>query len=228
MTPDAPHPNGRPRSPFDAPGDHGGRPRPPFAVVPVTLAGREVRLEPLRLEHAHELFAAGAGEPELWRYLGRPAPASASELADYVRRALDEQAAGRHLPWLTRRARDGRAIGTTRYAHLDPANRSVEIGWTFLVADARRTAANTEAKLLQLRHAFETLGALRVWLQTDERNERSRRAIERLGAGAEGVRRRDRILHDGVVRSSAVYAFTDLEWPAARARLEALLRGVVS
>ena len=228
MTPDAPVPNGRPRPPFDAPGDYGGRPRPPFIVVPVTLAGREVRLEPLRLEHAGELFAAGAGEPELWRYLGRPAPASASELADYVQRALDEQAAGRHLPWLTRRAGDGRAIGTTRYAHLDPADRSVEIGWTFLVADARRTAANTEAKLLQLRHAFETLGALRVWLQTDERNERSRRVIERLGARAEGVRRRDRILHDGAVRSSAVYAFIDLEWPAARARLEALLRGVVS
>lgn len=228
MTPEAPVPNGRPRPPFDAPGDHGARPRQPFTVVPVTLAGREVRLEPLRLEHAAELFAAGAGEPELWRYLGRPAPASAGELADYVQRALDEQATGRHLPWLTRRARDGRAIGTTRYAHLDPANRSVEIGWTFLVADARRTAANTEAKLLQLRHAFETLGALRVWLQTDERNERSRRAIERLGAGAEGVRRRDRILHDGTVRSSAVYAFTDLGWPATRARLEALLSGVVS
>ncbi len=192
----------------DAP-DSDGQPRPRRG------AGRD----PPRLEHAEELFAAGAGEPELWRYMGRPAPASASELADYLRFALDEQAAGRHLPWLTRRTRDGRAIGTTRYAHIDPANRSVEIGWTFLVADARRTAANTEAKLLQLRHAFETLGALRVWLQADERNERSRRAIERLGARAEGVRRRDRVLHDGTVRSSAVYAFTDLDWPAARARL---------
>lgn len=207
---------------------HAAAGRPPFLVVPVALAGTAVRLDPLRQEDAAALFAAGAGEPGIWTYLGRPAPRSAGEFAEYISFALTEQAAGRHLPWLTRSGLDGGAVGTTRYAHIDPANRSVEIGWTMLVADARRTAINTEAKLLQLRHAFDTLGALRVWLQTDERNARSRAAILRIGARFEGVHRRDRILHDGSVRSSAVYAITDQEWPDAAVRLERMLGRVVS
>lgn len=202
--------------------------RPPFRVAPVVLAGSAVRLEPLRVEHASALFAAGAGEPGIWTYLGRPAPRTADDLADYLSFAIEEQVAGRHLPWLTRSGLDGRAVGTTRYAHIDPANRSVEIGWTMLVGDARRTAINTEAKLLQLRHAFDTLGALRVWLQTDERNARSRAAILRIGARFEGVHRRDRLLHDGSVRSSAIYAITDQEWPDVAVGLERMLGRVVS
>ena len=199
-----------------------GRRRPDFDPAPVTLEGTHVRLEPLRMEHAEELFAA-ADEDEIWTYLSRARPGRVADMRTYIREALDQQVLDRHLPWLTRRVADGLAIGTTRYANIDRANRTVEIGWTLLSSQARRSAANTEAKLLQLRHAFETLGALRVWLQTDILNERSRRAIERIGARQEGALRNERILPDGRLRTTVIYSFIRDEWPEAGRRLEALL-----
>ena len=199
-----------------------GHARPKFDPVPVTLAGDRVRLEPLRMDHAEELFAAG-DDPDIWTHVPRPRPRSVEGMAAYIREALDQQTLGRHVPWLTRLAADGHAIGTTRYANIDRANRSLEIGWTFLSFEARRTAANTEAKYLQLRHAFETLGAVRVWLQTDKRNERSQRAIERLGATREAELRKERVLYDGHLRTTVVYSILDDEWPAVKARLEAAL-----
>jgi RimJ/RimL family protein N-acetyltransferase len=115
------------------------------------------------------------------------------------------------------------AVGSTRYGAIDRANRSVEIGWTMLSSAARRTAINTEAKYLQLRHAFDDLGASRVWLKTDALNVRSRGAIERIGAKAEGVIRNERIMWDGRVRDAAYYSFVAQDWPGARSHLESLL-----
>src|SRR5207245_100903 len=143
-----------------------GRPAPDFDPRPIVLEGLHVRLEPLRMEHAEELFRA-VGEADIWTWLGARAPQTVADTERYVRNALDLQIRGEHLPWLTRRLPDGLAIGTTRYGAIDRANRTIEIGWTMLSYEARRTAANTEAKYLQLRHAFADLRALRVWLKTD-------------------------------------------------------------
>ncbi len=199
-----------------------GRGRPAFDPRPVVLEGRHVRLEPLRMEHAAELHAALA-EEDLWRWVADPAPRSVDDMRRYVRKALDLQIRGEHLPWLTRRRGGGTAVGTTRFGAIDRANRSLEIGWTMLGAEGRRTAANTEAKYLQLRHAFEVLGALRVWLKTDALNERSQRAIERIGGTLEGTIRNERIVRDGRVRDARYYSFIDREWPEKKRRLEALL-----
>jgi RimJ/RimL family protein N-acetyltransferase len=136
---------------------------------------------------------------------------------------LEGQILGEQVVFLTRRRADGRAIGSTRFLHVDRGNKTVEIGWTFLGADARRTAANTEAKLLQMRHLFEDLGAHRVWLQTDKINERSQRAIERLGAKKEGELRDDRIAWNGRLRTSVVYGVTRDDWPPIRESLLASL-----
>jgi len=199
-----------------------GRQRPSFDPRPVTLAGRHVRLEPLREEHAAELFAA-ASEPDIWRYLPKPPPTSIDDIRALIREALDQQVLGTQVPWLTRRASDGRVLGSTRFLNIDRADRGLEIGWTFLSAEGRRTSANTAAKYLQLRHAFEDLGALRVALATDARNDRSRQAIQRIGATPEGVLRKDRILPDGHVRSTVVFSIVDDEWEDVKRELEARL-----
>lgn len=198
-----------------------GHPRPAFDPRPVVLDGRHVRLEPLRMEHAAELYAA-LDEDEIWRWVGDARPRSLADMAAYVRRALDLQIRGDHIPWLTRRRADGAALGTTRYAAIDRGDRSVEIGWTMLGPAGRRTAANTEAKYLQLRHAFDDVGAIRVWLKTDVLNERSQRAIERIGARLEGTIRNERIVR-GRARDARYYSVIDRDWPAVRRHLEDLL-----
>lgn len=199
-----------------------GRAPPAFDPRPVVLEGTHVRLEPLHMEHAPELFEA-VRDPDIWTWLGAPPPANVAAIGRYVRQALDLQIRGEHLPWATRRIADGRIVGTTRYGAIDRANRSVEIGWTMLGPDARRTAANTEAKYLQLRHAFEDLRAVRVWLKTHAKNERSRRAIERIGARLDGAIRNERILPDGTIRDACYYSVIDREWTDVKRRLEGLL-----
>lgn len=199
-----------------------GRPRPEFDPRPVTLSGTHVRLEPLRREHAAELFPV-AHDDDIWRLMLVPMPRQVVELERWIGAALEEQILGSQVAFLTRRTSDGAPIGSTRFLHIDRANKTAEIGWTFLGSDARRTVANTEAKYLQLRHLFEDLGAHRVWLQTDKLNERSQRAMERLGAVREGEHRDDRVSHDGRVRTSVVYGITRGDWPAVRARLRGLL-----
>lgn len=199
-----------------------GRAAPAFDPRPVTLVGRHVRLEPMWMEHTPELFAAMRDE-DAWRYMSAAPPASVADTERYIRSALDLTITGEHLPWVTRRVSDGTVVGTTRYGAIDRPNRSVEIGWTMLSAEARRTAANTEAKYLQLRHAFDGLGAVRVWLKTDVLNERSQRAIERIGAKLEGVIRNERFLPNGRLRDAKYYSIVDHEWPGVRQHLEALL-----
>jgi RimJ/RimL family protein N-acetyltransferase len=199
-----------------------GRSRPAFDPRPVTLAGGHVRLEPLRREHVSELWEV-ARDPEVWRYFLAPLPENMDEFQRHIDQALEGQILGEQVAFLTRRIADGRAIGSTRFLHVDRLNKTVEIGWTFLGPDARRTAANTEAKLLQLRHLFDELGANRVWLQTDKINERSQRAIERLGAKKEGELRDDRLAWDGRLRTSVIYGITQADWPSIRTRLRALV-----
>lgn len=200
-----------------------GRKRPAFDPRPVTLVGQHVRLEPLRREHAAELFPV-AHDGDIWRLFLVAMPRDVAELEAWIAGALEEQILGGQVAFLTRRASDGAPIGSTRFLHIDRPNKTAEIGWTFLGRDARRTAANTEAKLLQLRHLFDDLGANRVWLQTDRLNERSQRAMERIGATREGETRDDRISFDGRIRTSVVYGITRGEWPGVHERLQGLLR----
>ncbi|HEY7226381.1 MAG TPA: bifunctional pyridoxamine 5'-phosphate oxidase family protein/GNAT family N-acetyltransferase [Micromonosporaceae bacterium] len=187
-----------------------------------TLRGEHVELSALDMSHVEPLFAAIA-DPEVYQHIPRPMPTSIDEMAGDVASALREWQAGTRVPFVQRCAGTGRVIGTTSYYALDEANRSVAIGATMLARDRWRTGANTEAKLMLLRHAFETLGAVRVELHTDVRNERSQAAIERLGAVREGILRRHRQRCDGSWRDSVLYVITDEQWPAVRDRLGKLL-----
>jgi RimJ/RimL family protein N-acetyltransferase len=198
-----------------------GRKRPDFDPRPVTLGGTHARLEPLHREHALELLKVAADD-EIWRWYLIPQPKDLLSMERLIASAMELQVTGEQVAFITRRASDGVAVGSTRFLHVDRANRTAEIGWTWLGADARRTAINTEAKLLQLTHLFE-IGANRVWLQTDKLNERSWKAIERIGAKKEGELRDDRISFDGRIRTSVVYGITKSEWPSVRERLQSML-----
>jgi N-acetyltransferase len=193
-----------------------------MSVEPITLEGRHVRLEPLSLAHLGDLAAVGL-EPELWRYIPTPVR-TREEMAAYIQTALDEQARGVSLPFAQIEKSSGRAIGSTRYGNIDRTNHRVEIGWTWIAPAWQRTAINTETKYLLLRHAFETLGCLRVELKTDSLNERSRNAILRIGAKQEGIFRNHMICSDGRIRHSVYFSITDGEWAEVKARLEEKLR----
>jgi len=190
-------------------------------VSPVTLEGRHVRLEPMSLAHLGGLCEIGLDE-ELWRWtttlVGTP-----EEMRGYVEQALDEQARGVSLPFVTVERESGRVVGATRFGNIDPANRRAEIGWTWVGGEWQRTAVNTEAKLLMFGHAFDAWGCVRVELKTDSLNERSRRAILRVGATEEGTFRNHMITYTGRLRHSVYYSVIDSEWPEVKARLEAKL-----
>jgi len=189
------------------------------AIAPVTLTGRHVRLEPLAIEHVGSLAEIGL-DPDLWRWTSSQIT-SRDEMEGYVRAALAGQAAGNALPFVTVEQASGRIVGSTRYGNIDAANRRVEIGWTWVSGPWQRTAVNTEAKYLMLRHAFETLGCLRVELKTDRLNERSRRAIARIGGREEGILRKHMVTQSGRVRDTVYFSIIDDEWPGAKAALEA-------
>lgn len=194
-----------------------------FDPKPVKLDGRFVQLEPLAPRHAAGLLAAAA-DPTIWTYLPIPQLETLAEAKKYVADALRGQKSGLEVAFATVRRSDKRVVGSTRYLDIRRPHRALEIGWTWLAADAQRTAVNTEAKYLMLRHAFEVHGAVRVQLKTDERNERSRRAILGLGAVFEGVLRCYQTrAHDEYVRNTAMYSVTQREWPDVKARLEAKL-----
>jgi len=187
-------------------------------VVPVTLEGRRVRLEPLLQAHHADLAAVGL-EEELWRWIPTPVR-TPEEMSAYIATALDEQARGVSLPFALIEKTSGRAIGSTRYGNIDRAHHRVEIGWTWVAPAWQRTAVNTEAKYLLLRHAFETLGCMRVELKTDSLNERSRAAILRIGAREEGTFRNHMITSTGRVRHTVYFSILDSEWPAVKSSLQ--------
>ena len=195
---------------------------PPFDPKPIVLAGRTVRLEPLQHRHAAGIFAASR-DPEIWRWMLVEQFKTEAGAGQWIEAAIKAQSAGAEVAWATTRASDGRVVGSTRFLDIRRPNRGLEIGWTWIDPQFQRTAVNTEAKLLMLRHAFEELGAVRVQLKTDERNARSRAAITRLGATFEGILRKYQARFDGYVRNTAMFSLTAEEWPAARAKLEAML-----
>jgi len=181
------------------------------------LNGSIVSLEPLRAEHAEELWEA-AQAPEIWAWL---ANLNERERFDrWMQLTLEAAETGSEGPFTTRDARSGKAIGSSRYLNVRPHDRVVEIGWTWLHPSAWRSGANVEAKLLMMRHAFETLGCVRVEFKTDARNERSRAALAALPTKFEGILRNHMIVPDVGQRDSAYYSVIDSEWPEVRENLE--------
>ena len=181
-----------------------------------------MRLEPLERAHALELWPA-ADEEGLWAYMTFDVR-SRHELARWVAARVQAGEAGTALPFLERDASTRAAIGSTSIFDIDREHGTMEIGHTWLARSHRRTAVNTEAKLMLLGHCFGALGARRVQFKTDARNERSRLALARIGAVFEGVLRKQRVNPDGHVRDAAVFSILDDEWPAVRDHLDGLLR----
>ena len=193
-----------------------------FDPQPVLLEGRHVRLEPLERHHLPGLVQA-AHDPATFQYFLTPPLGTEGEMTKWLEQILKNQVAGTDIGWATVRRSDNRVVGATTFLDIRRGNRGLEIGNTWIAPEAQRSAVNTEAKFLQLCHAFERLGAWRVQLKTDERNTRSRAAIERIGARFEGVLRKYQARYDGYVRNTAMFSITDAEWPAAKAKLEAML-----
>ena len=188
-------------------------------VEPVVLEGEHIRLEPLRPEHFADL-AAVAFDPALWRWtiMG---PQDEPGLRRWFDLARTNAEAGIERPFATIDRASGRAIGSSRYLSIVPEHRRLEIGWTWVATAFQRTGTNREAKLLQLTHAFETLGANRVEFKTHSLNERSRTALAGIGATFEGVVRTHMIMPDGSIRHSAYFSVIAEEWPDVKARLQA-------
>ena len=195
----------------------------PFVARPVTLDGIRVRMEPLDLSrHFAGLLEIGL-DPDLWRWTINFAREEA-DLRHYLETALREQAEGRSLPFATMDKASGRVAGCTRFGNIEPTHRRLEIGWTWVGRPFQRTHVNTEAKFLMLRHAFETLGCLRVEFKTNAKNERSRNAMLRIGCVEEGTFRKHMISDRGERRDTVYFSILDDEWPAVKARLEGLMR----
>jgi RimJ/RimL family protein N-acetyltransferase/nitroimidazol reductase NimA-like FMN-containing flavoprotein (pyridoxamine 5'-phosphate oxidase superfamily) len=188
----------------------------------VPMHGSHVLLEQLEPSHVDGLLAALADD-EVWQFLSSPRPTGPEQMAGHVVTALRAQWQGERVPWVQRDAATGAVIGMTMYHDVDEAGRSLGIGHTVLGKPWWRTGVNTEAKLMLLERAFDVLGAERVFWYTDVRNERSQRAIARLGASRDGLIRRHRKRPDGSWRDSVLFAMTADEWPAAAARLRARL-----
>ena len=187
-------------------------------VEPITLTGEFVRLEPLGLSHLDALCEVGF-EESLWRWYPA-AITNRSEMLAYVEFALADHQRGAALPFVTIERSSGKVIGSSRFCAIDAANLRCEIGWTWINPAWQRSAVNTEAKYLMLRHAFETWKCNRVELKADSLNEKSRNAILRIGATQEGVFRQHMVCASGRLRDSVYFSIINSEWASIKAALE--------
>jgi N-acetyltransferase len=191
-------------------------------VKPVVLQGKHVRLEPMSEEHTSGLAEIGVGQT-FWDFMLYGNINTVDDMRNWVLDILAREKKGTDLPFAVIHLAFGRLAGATRYLNIEPQHRGLEIGGTWYGPEFQRTVVNTECKYLLLSHAFETLGCIRVQLKTDSRNERSQRAIERIGAVKEGVLRNHMILPDGRYRHSVYYSVLDTEWPEVKKRLEEMM-----
>ncbi|HKD80253.1 MAG TPA: GNAT family protein [Candidatus Angelobacter sp.] len=192
-------------------------------VTPLTLEGRVVRLEPVRREHS-EIFweAAKDSADSIFQWIPYSMK-TREEFHGFVAKVLEEERRGESVAFATVERESGRVIGSTRFMNIDRGNRRVEIGSTWIVPAWQRTAVNTEAKYLMLKHAFEVWGCVRVELKTDALNQRSREAILRLGAKEEGILCKHLVTWTGRIRDSVYFSILDIEWPAIKKKLEGKL-----
>jgi len=189
-------------------------------IEPITLTGRHALLEPLTESH-HDALVTAVADGELYKlwYTSAPPPQA---MRAWIAAALAMREQEGALPFVIRDASNGRLLGSTRYFHVDANNRRVEIGHTWLAQSAQRTGVNTDAKLLLLTHAFETLGCIAVEFRTHFMNRQSRAAIERLGAKQDGVLRNHQRLADGTLRDTVVFSIIESEWPTVKRHLQYL------
>ena len=191
-------------------------------VKPVTLQGKHVRLEPMTEAHIPDLAEIGIGQ-SFWNYMLYGDIKTEEDMRQWVLDILSRVENGTDMPFVAIHLASGRVAGATRYLNILPKDRGLEIGGTWYGLDFQRTPVNTECKYLLLTHAFETLRCIRVQLKTDLLNERSQKAIERIGAIKEGVLRNHMILPDGRYRDSVFYSILDKEWGTVKKNLEAKL-----
>lgn len=192
-------------------------------VKPIGLQGKHVRLEPMTEVHISALAEIGVGQP-FWDFMVYGRMETADDMRGWVQDILSRAEKGADLPFVAIHLESGRVAGATRYMNIMPNDRGLEIGGTWYGPKFQRTVVNTECKYLLLSHAFETLGCIRVQLKTDLRNERSQKAIERIGAVKEGVLRNHMILPDGHYRDSVFYSILYTEWPEVKKRLEEMMK----
>jgi len=191
-------------------------------VKSVVLTGKHVRLEPMTEAHVHALAEIGVGQ-SFWNFMLYGDMNSEGDMRAWVKDILGRASKGTDVPFVVIHLASGCVAGATRYLNIAPHDYGLEIGGTWYGPEFQRTVVNTECKYLLLKHAFETLSAIRVQLKTDSRNERSQKAIERIGAQREGVLRNHMILPDGYRRHSVFYSIIDSEWPDVKKRLEEML-----
>jgi N-acetyltransferase len=191
-------------------------------VKSVVLTGKHVRLEPMTEEHVPGLAEIGVGQT-FWNFMLYGNINTVDDMHNWVLDILSRAEKGTDLPFVAIHLASGRVAGATRYLNIMPKDRGLEIGGTWYGPEFQRTPVNTECKYVLLQHAFETLGCIRVQLKTDLRNERSQKAIERIGAVKEGVLRNHMILPDGRYRDSVYYSILDTEWPAVKKKLEGMM-----
>jgi N-acetyltransferase len=187
-------------------------------IKPVTLEGKIVNLVPLSMDHVGDLTLDG-NDPNIWLYMRYGFVDTEAKMAEFIQNLLKLQEMGTDLPFAVIIRKTGQAVGMTRYMDIQEKNYSLEIGGTWYGNAYQRTGVNTECKFLLLGYAFENLGFNRVQFKADLRNERSQRAIERIGAVREGVLRDHMVLPDGYVRSSVYYSILKSEWPAVKLKL---------
>ena len=194
-------------------------------VKPVTLTGSIVRLEPLAESHLQRL-AEVAFDESIWLWtIARPTDVAG--LRAWLEAAIKNVATGSEMPFATIDVTSDRPIGSTRFMSIVPEHRRLEVGWTWVAPAWQRRGANQEAKYLQLRHAFEDLGANRVEFKTDSLNEKANPALVAIGATFEGTFRNHMIMPEGRLRHSNYYSVTAEEWPDRKARLEARIAALL-
>lgn len=191
-------------------------------VEPVTLVGKHVHLEPMTEDHIPGLTEIGVGQT-FWEFMVYGRMETEDDMRGWVHDILSRAEKGTDLPFVAIHLASGRVAGATRYLNIMPKDRGLEVGGTWYGPEFQRSPVNTECKYLLLTHAFETLGCIRVQLKTDLRNERSQKAIERIGAKKEGILRNHMILPDGRIRHSVFYSILDTEWPDVKNRLEEMM-----
>ncbi len=192
-------------------------------ITPVVLEGKRVCLEPLRQEHFAAL-AKIAFDADIWRWMPTWI-ATEAELQTWIETALMQQRAGLCLPWATREKSSGRIVGSTRFSDIQAAHGTLELGHSWLIRECQGTGLNVEAKYLQLRHAFESMGVMRVGLRTHHKNLRSQAAMRAMGAKEEGTFRNHMVMPDGSVRHSVYFSVIREEWPETKAHLERRMHG---
>ena len=192
-------------------------------VKPVILTGTHVRLEPMTEAHIPGLAEIGVGQ-DFWDFMLYGRMDSVDDMRGWVRQILARSTKGSDMPFVAVQLASGKVAGATRYLNIMPKDRGLEIGGTWYGVEFQRTPVNTECKYILLKHAFESLGCIRVQFKTDLRNVRSQMAIERIGAVKEGVLRNHMILPDGRFRDSVYYSIIDSEWSGVKSRLEDYLK----